>query len=81
MEVQMWPIEKLIFYARNPRKNDKVVDRMVASLREFGFKIRLHYYIRRTITPRPIDCAESKPFRHAAPFNRGRREVLFFRTG
>ena len=29
MEVQMWPIEKLIFYARNPRKNDKVVDRMV----------------------------------------------------
>jgi len=39
MEVQMWPIEKLIFYARNPRKNDKVVDRMVASLREFGFKI------------------------------------------
>src|SRR5258708_25364 len=39
MEVQMWPIEKLIFYARNPRKNDRVVDRMVASLREFGFKI------------------------------------------
>src|SRR5712691_10823111 len=39
MEVQMWPIEKLIFYARNPRKNDKVVDRMVASLRIFGFKI------------------------------------------
>ncbi len=32
MEVQMWPIEKLIFYARNPRKNDKVVDRMVASV-------------------------------------------------
>src|SRR3977135_4421347 len=39
MEVQMWPIEKLIFYARNPRKNDRVVDRMVASLQTFGFKI------------------------------------------
>jgi DNA modification methylase len=39
MEVQTWPIEKLIFYARNPRKNDKAVDRMVSSLKEFGFKI------------------------------------------
>jgi len=39
MEVQVWAIEKLIFYARNPRKNDKAVDRMVASLKEFGFKI------------------------------------------
>ena len=27
MEVRTWPIEKLIFYARNPRKHDKVVDR------------------------------------------------------
>jgi hypothetical protein len=39
MEIQICPIEKLIFYARNPRKNDKAVDRMVASIREFGFKI------------------------------------------
>jgi len=39
MEVQIWPIEKLIFYARNPRKNDAAVDRMVTALREFGFKI------------------------------------------
>src|SRR5271167_1095908 len=37
--VQIWPIEKLVFYARNPRKNDAVVDRMCASIREFGFKI------------------------------------------
>ena len=22
MEVQVWPIERLVFYARNPRKND-----------------------------------------------------------
>jgi DNA modification methylase len=38
-QIQVWPIDKLVFYARNPRKNDGVVDRMVASLREFGFKI------------------------------------------
>ena len=37
--IGLWPIEKLIFYARNPRKNDIAVDRMVASIREFGFKI------------------------------------------
>jgi hypothetical protein len=36
--VEQWPIEKLIFYARNPRKNDAAVDRMCASIREFGFK-------------------------------------------
>src|SRR5271169_3143624 len=38
-QVQIWPIDKLVFYARNPRKNDAVVDRMCASIREFGFKI------------------------------------------
>jgi len=37
--IELWPIEKLIFYARNPRKNDAAVDRMMASIREFGFKI------------------------------------------
>jgi DNA modification methylase len=39
MENQIWPIDKLIFYARNPRKNDAAVDRMCGSIREFGFKI------------------------------------------
>jgi DNA modification methylase len=39
METQIWPIDKLIFYARNPRKNDAAVDRMCGSIREFGFKI------------------------------------------
>jgi hypothetical protein len=38
-EVQTWPIDKLVFYARNPRKNDSAVDRMCGSIREFGFKI------------------------------------------
>src|ERR1700736_4343009 len=38
-DIEHWPIDKLVFYARNPRKNDAVVDRMCASIREFGFKI------------------------------------------
>jgi DNA modification methylase len=38
-EILIWPIDKLVFYARNPRKNDAVVDRMCGSIREFGFKI------------------------------------------
>jgi hypothetical protein len=38
-EIQIWPIDKLVLYARNPRKNDAAVDRMCGSIREFGFKI------------------------------------------
>jgi ParB-like chromosome segregation protein Spo0J len=37
--IEYWPIDKLVFYARNPRKNDAVVDRMCSSIRAFGFKI------------------------------------------
>src|SRR5206468_998498 len=37
--VQLWPIDKLVPYFRNPRKNDSTVDRMCSSIREFGFKI------------------------------------------
>lgn len=37
--IETWPVEKLIPYARNPRKNDGAVEQMVASIREFGFKI------------------------------------------
>src|SRR4029077_9432872 len=37
--IEYWAIERLVEYARNPRKNDAVVDRMCASIREFGFKI------------------------------------------
>jgi ParB-like chromosome segregation protein Spo0J len=37
--IQIWPIDRLVLYARNPRKNDAVVDRMCSSIREFGFKI------------------------------------------
>jgi len=39
LQIQIWPIDRLVFYARNPRKNDAAVDRMCGSIREFGFKI------------------------------------------
>jgi ParB-like chromosome segregation protein Spo0J len=38
-QIQLWNIERFTPYARNPRKNDAAVDRMCASIREFGFKI------------------------------------------
>ena len=37
--IEYWTIDKLVFYARNPRKNDSAVDRMCSSIREFSFKI------------------------------------------
>jgi DNA modification methylase len=37
--IEHWSIDKLVLYARNPRKNDAAVDRMCSSIREFGFKI------------------------------------------
>ena len=37
--IETWPIEKLIPYERNPRNNDSVVDKMVSSFTEFGFRI------------------------------------------
>ena len=39
LTVEHWPLERLIPYARNPRKNDQAVDRMCAAIREFGFRI------------------------------------------
>ena len=37
--LDLWPIDKLVPYEKNPRKNDAAVDRMCASIEEFGFKI------------------------------------------
>jgi DNA modification methylase len=37
--VELWPLGRLIPYSRNPRKNDHAIDRMAASISEFGFKI------------------------------------------
>jgi ParB-like chromosome segregation protein Spo0J len=36
---ETWPIDRLIEYARNPRKNDHAVDRVAAAIREFGFRV------------------------------------------
>ena len=38
-QIEHWSIDKLVPYARNPRKNDPAVDRMCSSIREYGFKI------------------------------------------
>src|SRR5271163_815615 len=37
--IENWPVARFIPYARNPRKNDEVVDQMVAAIKEFGFRI------------------------------------------
>ncbi len=39
LKIVYWPIEKLKAYERNPRKNDAAVERMCASIREFGFAV------------------------------------------
>ena len=36
---ETWPIDRLIEYARNPRKNDHAVDKVAAAIREFGFRV------------------------------------------
>jgi hypothetical protein len=33
MQIAYWPLAKFIPYSRNPRKNDHVVNKMVASIR------------------------------------------------
>jgi DNA modification methylase len=38
-QIQFWPIERFVPYARNPRRNDGAIDRMCASIAEFGLKI------------------------------------------
>jgi ParB-like chromosome segregation protein Spo0J len=38
-QVELWHIDQIVPYERNPRKNDAAVDRMAASIQEFGFKI------------------------------------------
>ncbi len=39
LTVETWPVGRLIPYARNPRKNDAVVDQMCGAIKEFGFRI------------------------------------------
>jgi hypothetical protein len=37
--IELCATERLVPYARNPRKNDHAIDRMAGSIREFGFKM------------------------------------------
>ena len=37
--LEHWPTDKLIDYARNPRKNDHAVDRVAGAIKEFGFRV------------------------------------------
>ncbi len=39
MQIEMWPIERVREYERNPRRNDQAVEAVAASIREFGFKV------------------------------------------
>ena len=39
LKIEYWDIEKLHYYARNPRKNDEAVPKMAGLLREFGFRV------------------------------------------
>lgn len=36
--IEVWPIDKLALYPRNPRKNDAAVDRMCSSIRDLRLK-------------------------------------------
>lgn len=39
LKLEYWEPTKLVGYIRNPRKNDQVIQRMIASISEFGFTI------------------------------------------
>jgi len=39
LQIVYWPVSKLVRYIRNPRKNDEAVDRIRASIREYGFVV------------------------------------------
>jgi ParB-like chromosome segregation protein Spo0J len=38
MKIEQWDIEKVKPYDRNPRRNDKAVEAVAKSIREFGFR-------------------------------------------
>ena len=39
LQHETWPVNRLIEYALNPRKNDHAVDRVASAIREFGFRV------------------------------------------
>ena len=38
MQIEMWPIERVKPYERNPRINDDAVASVAASLKEYGWR-------------------------------------------
>src|SRR5207249_8994256 len=41
LHIEVWPLEKLVPYAKAARKNDHAVQRMMALIEDFGFKLPL----------------------------------------
>lgn len=39
LQLETWPIDRCIEYARNPRKHDHAVDKIAGAIREFGFRV------------------------------------------
>ena len=39
LKIEYWPIDRLIFYARNPRKHEHAIPKMASLIKEFGFKV------------------------------------------
>jgi hypothetical protein len=39
VNVEQWPLDRLIEYARNPRRNDHAVEKVAAAIHEFGFRV------------------------------------------
>ncbi len=38
MKIQMWSVDRVIPYKGNPRRNEQAVEKVAASIKEFGFK-------------------------------------------
>ena len=39
MQIEIWPVDKLIPYEKNPRKNDHAVEKVAQAITEFGFRV------------------------------------------
>jgi ParB-like chromosome segregation protein Spo0J len=56
MKIELWPIEKLIPYARNARKIPQTaIDKVAASIKEFGWRqpivVDVLHLLRTTLLP------------------------------
>jgi ParB-like chromosome segregation protein Spo0J len=44
MKIENIKIDRLKEYKNNPRHNEKAIEKVAASIKEFGFKLKLHTY-------------------------------------